>query len=254
MRAVLLGLTGLSLLAACGSDDGPAAAPPPISRSLEVSPRWEWSDVETGPGITVRVLLTLTQSFNRPGPQDCGVLPSDLRVLVNDRPATIVDPGGPLMGGLSGTEFRYCKHQGFLEAGPFTAAAVRDLRVRTEEGTTVSYAELGSLIRTAKLGAVPAQVKLGEALSLPVETEPYPFISHAELEWQEGDTTRRRGAVVGRVDRIWQVRAVAGPGRVKITLVGMALNFDKAPRCEGFFDCRTEMLTLLGPIDVEVLP
>jgi hypothetical protein len=256
MKRALLGLGLLSLLGACESGENGISPAPAPKRMLTVEPRWELGAADAGPGITVRVTLGIFSAAT--SPQDCASLPPDLRIFVNDRPATIVDPGGPLLSGLSGTDFRYCKNAAFAEVGPFTVEALRDVRVRVEEAGSVAQAELGSVVVQPKVAPLPAQVKLGDVLSLPLEmaASPAAFINQVELEWQEGGVARRRGAIAsaGEVDRIPQVRVVGGPGRVTVTVLGMANDFGRPPRCEGFSSCLTNHILAVGPLALDVLP
>jgi hypothetical protein len=254
MRRLAIALLLGSLLSAC--DDGGPAPAAPGPRTMWVSSRWEWASADAPPGLTVRVALWLERTTPAPRAEDCAKLPADLRVFVNDRAAEVVDAGGPQLGGLDGTEFRYCKNEGFAELGPFTPDEARALRVRVEEGGTVALAELGSGIVGPTPGPVPAQVKQGEELVLPVTFDDYLLLSHAELEWREGAATRRGASIVRHPDfRDVRLRMVGGPGPVQVTITGSYADAtSQLPLCQGFTSCLLWKTALLGPITVEVLP
>jgi hypothetical protein len=248
-----LAVAVLLLAGACGEDDGPS--PAPLPRVMWVSSRWEWAAKEAAPGLTFRVELW-TNGYVAQRAQDCVTLPRDLRVFVNDRPAEVIDPAGPQLGGLSGTEFRGCKRGGFAEAGPFTPEEARAVEVRVEEGGTVAVARLGSAVVEPRLGPVPAQVKLGDELVLPVFFDTYVTLGHAEITWQEGGATRRSASLVRSPDlRHVHLRMVGGPGPVQVTISGgYSETLNEIPMCQGFSNCELWRTPIVGPVSLEVVP
>jgi hypothetical protein len=201
---------------------------------------------------------------------DCPRLPAGVQLLINSQAATVIDPGGPQLGGASGTDAKGCHRQAFAEAGPFPGFGGNQVSVELRHEGATARAVFDKVLPGEAAGLEAKAVDPSSGIRVGDEVvvagKGLDFIARrptiAEVYFMDGQLQRSYSDWASlKADGV-RFRAGGLPGAAFVVIHLEPSSFSQegggqalgASRCEGWRACNGSDASTIGPLPLQLLP